>query len=215
MITIAKRVEELIERWPMLRQGLELDLLNVSSVARYLKPEVETEVGERVSEAAVLMAIRRYQSKADKVKSEAKRPQDFLGDMSVRSNLCDITFTNSPTLQQKMNKIAPQFSNQEYFTVSRGLFQTSVILYDAHTSEVLKLLEGEYLEKRVNELSAITLRIRRGYGKLPGILAFPLNSLAWRGIPVIEIVSTYDELNIILYDKDVELAFRTLKQALK
>lgn len=214
MITIAKRVEQLIERWPMLRQGLEMDLLNVSSVARYLKPEVESEIGERISEAAILMAIRRYQKKDAAKKSDTKRPQDFLGDMSVRPSLCDLTFANSPTLQQKVDKIASQFSTHEYFTVSRGILQTSVILYDQKVDDVLKILNGEHLEQRVDKLSAITLWIKRGYGSLPGILVYPLNALAWRGIAVIEIISTYDELNIILYDKDVELAFRTLKQAL-
>jgi hypothetical protein len=31
---------------------------------------------------------------------------------------------------------------------------------------------------------------------------------------VIELVSTFDELNIVLYDTDVEEAFRTLKHAI-
>lgn len=213
MITIAKRVEELIQQWPMLKEGIELDLLNVSSVARYLKPEVEKEVGERISEAAVLMAIRRYQKKGG-VTRGARRPQDYLGDLSLRSNLHDITYTNSPTLSKKLTEIAQSFSNQHYLTISRGLLQTSIILHSEELPRVLELLQSEHLEMRVDALSAITLQIKRGYGQLPGILAFPLTLLAWRGIPVVEIVSTYDELNIILHQTDVQKAFTALSNAL-
>lgn len=214
MITIAKRVEELIQQWPMLKEGIELDLLNVSSVARYLKPEVEKEVGERISEAAVLMAIRRYQKRGGNLQAK-KRPQDFLGDLSLRSNLHDITYANSPTLSKKLSEIAQRFSSQSYLTISRGLLQTSVILHTDGLPEVIEQLKDEHLEMRVDDLSAIALQIKRGYGQLPGILAFPLSLLAWRGIPIVEIVSTYDELNLILHKKDVENAFTALNRALQ
>lgn len=212
MITIAKRVEELVERWPMLKQGLELDLLNTSAVARYIKPEVEKEVGEKVSEAAILMALRRYEAKERD--TQIKQPKDYLGDISVRSDLIDLTYLNSPTLPRKLARIAHELAPQHYFTTSRGLLQTSVIVHEDHTSTVSDMLATEHLEARSEDLTAITLHLKKGHDNISGILAYPLQLLAWRGITVVEVVSTYDELNIILYDKDVEKAFSTLKNAI-
>lgn len=212
MITIAKRVEQLIEQWPMLKQGIELDLLNTSAVARYLKPEVEQEVGERVSEAAVLMALRRYE-KHGKTPTTV-HPQDFLGDMSVRANLSDFTYSNSPTLQRAILQLAQEMPQQHYFTLSRGLMQTSIIFREDHQELVDKRLCDERVEKKACNLTALTMQLKDRHGQIPGIIAYPLQLLAWRGIAVVEFISTYDELNIILHDEDVQPAFTTLNKAL-
>ncbi len=181
MITISKHVEKVIERWPMLRIGISLNLLNSSSVARYLKPEVERLAGERASDAAILMAIRRYRQRL--TTKDIRRPEDFLGDLSIRTELHDVTFANSPSLSKKLAQIAQRFSTHQYLTISRGLFQTTLIVHDNNISEILELLKSEKIEKKVDGLSAVTLQIKRGYGQLPGILAHPMQLLAWRGIP--------------------------------
>jgi hypothetical protein len=212
MITISKRVEQLIERWPMLKQGLELDLLNTSAVARYLKPEVEREVGERVSEAAVLMALRRYQIADSGISSHL--PQDYLGDISLRTDLVDLTYTNSPTLPRKLARIAHELAPQHYFTSSRGLLQTSVIVHGEHIDKVSGYLIDETLEKTSKDLTAITLHLKPGHDEVAGILVYPLSILSWRGITVVEVISTFDELNLIIHASDVESAFSALNQAI-
>lgn len=212
MITITKRVETIVERWPLIKQGLDLGLINLSSLARYLRPDIEAEIGERISEAAVLMALRRYQAKVET--QENTRPQDFLGDISLRSGLSDLTYTNSPTLNRSVSKLGEHIPIHQYLTISRGLLQTSVIVHADILQDIQRQMKQEHLETRVDGLTAITLHLKPGHDMVTGIVAYPLNLLAWRGIPVIELVSTFDELNIILYDTDVEQAFRVITQAI-
>ena len=215
MITIASRVEALIEQWPMLKQGLELALLNTSAVARYLKPEIETTIGERVSEAAVLMALRRYEQKSHRHSAQSiQKPQDFLGDITVRSNLVDLNYTNSPTIKRAVAQLTQNFDSKHYLTSSRGLFQTSIIVHTEQLPFILHGLKDEYLEKMVKNLSGITLQLKQGHDSVPGILALPLQLLGWRGISIVECISTYDELNLILQNKDIEVAFTTLNAAI-
>ncbi len=212
MVTVTQHVQQILEQWPLLRTGLALDLLNTSAVARYLKPEIESRTGERISNAAILMAIRRYRQRLES--KDIKRPEDFLGDLGIKTNLHDLTYANSATLPAKLAKIAEKFAANNYLSISRGLFQTSLIVHDDTIAEIRSRLEGETLEKSVDSLSALTMQIKRGYGQLPGILAHPLQLLAWRGIPIVELISTYDELHIILYHKDIENAFTALNQSL-
>lgn len=214
MITITHRVEAIIERWPLIKQGMSLELLNLSALARYIRPQLEQDMGERISEAAVLMALRRYHGEA-RSSARASRPQDFLGDISLRGGLCDLTYTNSPTLNHRIAHLAERALPHQYLTVSRGLLQTSVIAHEDIRPEVEARLCMERLETKVSGLTAITLHLKPGHDTVAGILAYPLSLFAWRGLSVIEVVSTFDELNIVLYDTDVEEAFHVLKSALK
>jgi hypothetical protein len=213
MITITSRVEAHIKQWPLLKQGMDLGLINLSALARQLRPELETEIGERISDAAVMMALRRYQSDKN-TQQTTNQPQGFLGDMSVRSELADLTYTNSPTLGKHVAQLSERVDPAQYLTVSRGLLQTSVIVHESAREAVKQILCHERLETRVQGLTAITLHLKPGHDHVTGILAYPLNLLAWRGITVVELISTFDELNIVVYDTDVEEAFRTLNQAL-
>lgn len=213
MITITSRVEARIKQWPLLKQGMDLGLINLSALARQLRPELEAEIGERISDAAVMMALRRYQSDQE-ASRPALQPPDFLGDMSLRSGLADLTYTNSPTLGKHVARLSEHVDQAQYLTVSRGLLQTSVIVHESARESVEQILCHERLETRVEGLTAITLHLKQGHDHVTGILAYPLNLLAWRGITVVELISTFDELNIVVYDTDVEEAFRSLNQAL-
>ena len=45
----------------------------------------------------------------------------------------------------------------------------------------------------------------------PGFLVYVLKELAWNGINVIEIISTYTELNIMINGKDLTKAYKILE----
>ena len=59
MNSIGKVTEDLINRSPFLREAMTDDLINISALARKLKPEIEQIVGKEVKEGAIIMAIKR------------------------------------------------------------------------------------------------------------------------------------------------------------
>ena len=59
MQSIGKITEELINRSPFLREAMTDDLINISALARTLKPELEEIIGKEVKEGAIVMAIKR------------------------------------------------------------------------------------------------------------------------------------------------------------
>lgn len=59
MLSIGKITEEIIGRSPFLREAMTDDLINISSLARKIKPEIEEALGKEVKEGAIVMAIKR------------------------------------------------------------------------------------------------------------------------------------------------------------
>ena len=59
MLTIPNAVEEVIKKKPFLEGALVEGLINLSALARQLKPEIEKQVGKSVNDSAVIMALNR------------------------------------------------------------------------------------------------------------------------------------------------------------
>ena len=54
MLSIGKITEEIIGRSPFLREAMTDDLINISSLARKIKPEIEEALGKEVKEEVLL-----------------------------------------------------------------------------------------------------------------------------------------------------------------
>ncbi|HEY7817166.1 MAG TPA: hypothetical protein VIG29_03030, partial [Vicinamibacteria bacterium] len=63
MKKIADAIEEVIEGNPALAFGIHHRLMNLTQLARFLRPSVEAQTRKEVSDAAVLMSLSRLQRK--------------------------------------------------------------------------------------------------------------------------------------------------------
>ena len=80
-------------------------------------------------------------------------------------------------------------------------------------SKIEDLFRGERLIKKLSFLSSITVKLPEENVTTPGVYYFILKALAWQNINVIEVVSTYQEITLILETKEVDRAFSVLKKA--
>lgn len=107
MLTIPNAVEEVIKKKPFLEGALVEGLINLSALARQLKPEIEKQVGKAVNDSAVIMALNRLVPRLELMSAmKFKKVVENIGDIIVRSNLADFAFTNSATLYEKQAILA-------------------------------------------------------------------------------------------------------------
>ncbi|HEX7042177.1 MAG TPA: aspartate kinase [Patescibacteria group bacterium] len=212
MITVPEATKQIIERSRYLVEALSKDLINYSSLARYIKPELEKMLFKDVSEASIIMAIKRL---SDEIKPKFAPLDIFVStpEMIVRSNLVELTYTNSENLRNKYKLLSEVYSSESkyYFTLTEGVFETAIIVSKDLGEQVKNALSGEKVVSEMIDLSAITIKLPKGNVETPGVYYFFLKSLAWEGINIIEIVSTPNEVSIILEDENVNNAFGILK----
>lgn len=212
MITVPEASKQIIERSRYLVEAMSKDLINYSSLARYIKPELEKMLYKPVSEASIIMAIKRL---AEEIKPKFAPLTIFTStpEMIVRSNLIELNLTNSESLREKYKLLAHVYSEESkyYFTLTEGVFETAIIVSKDLHQQVKAALMHEKIVSEKDNLSAITIRLPKENVETPGVYYFFLKSLAWEGINIIEIVSTPHEVSIILDDNDVNAAFGILK----
>lgn len=215
MITIPEKVEEIVNQSPYLREALTDKLINLSALARQIKPQIERELVKDVTESAVFIALQRY---AATMKPYYQvNPADYLANLGLRSELFELTIKNSPALLGKLSRLAKAIQDQRaaLFVFTQGQYETTIITSESLKPEIMAALEGETIAGTIPDLTGITLQRTHAQIETTGVLQFPLRILAWEGISVIEIITTLNEIMIIVRDFEVDRAVVSIRQGLQ
>lgn len=213
MKTIQETVEAIIKRTPFIEEAMQDKLINVSSLARLIQPEVEKMLGKSVKTGAIMMSINRMSPMhLLKIRKNIRAMSLQLGDFIVRSDLFDYTFKNSNTLHKNISMIFAKLGNnrESFFTVSQGIFETNIVISSNLKKEIDTIFREEECINSMDKLASITIKLPRINLEQSGIYYFILKQLAWANIPVQEVISTTHEITLVVKEEDINRTFSIL-----
>ncbi|MEX2013019.1 MAG: hypothetical protein WD967_01300 [Candidatus Levyibacteriota bacterium] len=149
MITVPEATKKIVMRSRYLSEAMSKGIINNSSLARYIKPEVEEMLIKKVSNSSVIMALNRMSAEI--------KPKYFTGNIF---------------------KMPPQIVVHSNIESADG-----------------------------NSLSSITISVPKEAVKTPGVLYFFIKSLAWERISIASVNTSFKEIELIFYKKDINRAF--------
>lgn len=216
MSSVGKVAEDIINRSPFLREAMTENLINVSALARKIKPEIDEAFNEDIKEGAIIMAIKRltpgtYHRLNLKIEGIVREIGDFL----VRSNLTAYTFENSDELSEKQTELIELLEKDKkkaFYTISKGVTETSIVTNLLEKELILSLLKNERLKSKNENLASITVQLPTLNTEVYGVYYYILKQLAWEGLNIVDIISTANEFTIIFNQVDIDRAFRILMQ---
>ncbi len=212
-MNISQLVDKLIARSPFLEEALSEGLINVSSLARSLQEDVEKLSGRKIQTGAIIMAInRRPAGRSFKISKEIKDFMSKLGDLIVRSDLQDYTISNSAGLNKCNQLLMEEVALEKdiFCTISQGVFETTIVASALLERRIESIYSGEKISSRKKKLSSITIKLPEKNTEVSGIYYFLMKNLAWAGINICEVISTSNEITIVVDEKDVHDAFSIL-----
>lgn len=213
MKTIQEAVEQTIRKTPFIEEALYEKLINVSSLARKILPDIEKILKKEVKVAAVMMAINRLSPINElRIRRNIQKISFDLGDVIVRSDLCDFTFKNTSSLLKSVANVLAKTANENdvFFTVSQGIFETNIVTNVGLKPFIDEIIKTETLISNAEELASITLKLPKANVEQSGIYYFILKQLAWANIAVQEIISTTNEMTIVVKQEEVNKTFSIL-----
>lgn len=210
MITVPEATEVIVNRSRYLSEALSKDLINLSSLARYIRPELEDMLKKDISTSAIIMALKRLRGKltpqtpyANIFKSEP--------EITARTGLSLILLnTHSVDTPQLNEAIYEETKKNSYVTVTRSLSEV-LILAGKHTVQAWKNQFKTAIKNVYPNVAAITLILPTEAMTTPGVYYFFLKSLAWERINIVEMVSTPSELTLIVSEKDLNRTLAIIK----
>lgn len=214
MITIPEAVESIIKKSLFLDEALFRGIINLSALARLIKPEVERDVMKEAQESAITIALirlsKKIKEKGEQLISKFKSPPDII----VRSNLVEVTYSNSSSLFLCRKKLLDQLSGkQTYFLAfTHGINETTIIASKELKEKIMDIFSDEKAVSWIEDLSSITVLLPQDTAMIPGVYSYILKALSWEGISIVEVVSTLNELTIVIEDKEIDRAFSIIKR---
>ncbi len=216
MISIPVAVEEVIKKKPFLEGALVDGLINLSALARQIKPEVEERIGKKVNDSAVIMALNRLVPRLELMSAmKVRSVVENMGDIVVRSNLSDFTFINTASLYGLQSKLLSEVHSLKnvFCTFSQGIYETTLVVSDSIVPLVKEIFAEEKVIGNNNNLSLITVRLPSENTACPGVYYYLFKELAWDNINIVEVISTANEFTIVVGDQDIHRAFTILMEA--
>lgn len=212
MITVAEKVEEIVRASPFLEEALLEGLLNISALARRIKPQIEADLYKEVSLPSIIMALKRLSEKLEKKAELREAVMKNVKDLVVRANLVEFTFSKEEEVMERYRRLLEETGGGvDYFlTFTQGVFESTLIVSKQLEEKVEEIFSGVRLILKVTDLSAITIKLVEKNIEIPGVYYSILKQLAWYNINVVEVVSTANEFSLILRNSDIDNAFSVL-----
>jgi len=218
MSAIGKVTEDIINRSPFLREALTEGLINVSALARKIRPEIEERTKKEVKEGAVIMAVKRMSpGYYHRINLKIKNFMGTLGDFLVRSDLEDFTFENSDTLSLRQADLMKAINNERdtFYTFCHGVNESTIITSKSVSDRIKTIFSAENLKSQTSDLASITIKLPTVNTEISGVYYFILKHLAWEGINIVEVISTSNEFTVVVKSDDIDSAFSVLMQLKK
>jgi aspartokinase len=213
MPTIAHLTRKIIEKKPFLEEALLEGIVNNAALAEKIIPEIEKELKKKVKFSAVNLAIRRM-SENPELKKIVNLEFDKNTDISLKSNIFEIVLYKDEKIPEYIKKIynLMDFKKGDFLTITQGFNEVMIITNEKHKNKIIDILPKKSVKKKINKLSTLTIEIPESSVESIGLFYILSKALNWENISLIDVVSTYTEITLIVKEDDASRAFDVLKK---
>ena len=136
-----------------------------------------------------------------------------LGDITVRSSLTDYCFKLSESLLLIQGKFLTEIRDKKdiFYTSSRGVGESNIVVSSNISSLLEEVFRREICIDKLDNLSAITVKLPTDNVKIPGIYYFIFQRLSWEGVNINQVISTSNEFTILMDEDSINIAFEVIK----
>jgi len=201
-----KAVESIINGNFYFEFGMQNRILNLTQLARLIKPLVCKRLDKEVEISSIKMALSRLQIQ---IKDKIIPHKLLVEEVSIKKNLCSLTLYKTRENQESVSKFQNYCSQKEkFFTRSESNKEIAITFSQDLILELSRynLQNFKFIQK---DLGAVLVSIPVEYINIKGVFQFFIQKITMQNINLVEIGSTYTELIFYMHEKDLSLAANT------
>lgn len=198
MISINNALNIIINESPFLEDGLYNEYINLTSLANYIKPQIESLTKKEVTIWAIKMALSRY----IKEKTKTIKYKKFnIENLFIKKNINIIYLKNKHEKFDWINNI--KLSDDDYLTTIQWNKNATIIYNDNLKKEIEKILPKEDIEMKIENLSLVWVFLEKNFVNEIWVIYTLTKKINFNNINIIEIISNYTEVNLIIKNEDL------------
>ncbi len=215
-MSVSKIVKKLSKEQPFLLEALQRGIIHFGNLAAEFKPKIESILGKKVTESAIIMALRRYSTEIQS-KTGIGSQQKLDCEITIKTNLCDFNIEKTTHLLQGLKTLYEVVDPDrgDFLNITIGNHEISIVTSQKHHDKIKKYLQGEKILNKQMDLVALTIVFHGDFFHTPGITYQVLQALAWQHINFFEIISTLSELTIVIEKKDSIKSYEVLHELIE
>lgn len=204
-LSINKIVKNLVTNDVFLATSLKRGYINLSAVARDLRPRIEAWIGDTVNEDAIVSALKRNRDVSRKFDSTV---MEALSQTSIHM-ITGITKVvihsgNTITLRESMGR-----DSNEPIYITTGSEFTTIIAEDRRMDDFENLLRKGVISRK-SGLALLVLKCPVSIMDAPGFLMSIYSKLAFSGINIEETTNSYTDSLIIVSEQESGEAYGSI-----
>ena len=213
MKTISSAVESYIRTKPFLISALSQGIINLTSLSRNIKPEIEVSLKKEIRYGAIVMALKRLSSELEfRTTYKIVKVIKQIGDITVRSSLVDYNFKVSESILVNQAKFLSKLNNRDdFYTSSRGVNECNIVVSENLCPAIEEVFSKEFIISKQANLSSISIKLPVENVTIPGVYYFVFQRLSWEGININQVISTSNEFTVLVNEHQVDKAFKVIK----
>lgn len=200
---------------PFLTKYVKLGLVNINSLARYIK-KADRGVDKKISTAALGMDIRRQISQLPNLEKPHFSPSDLHLHIVTRTNIQEFIFNKSGKNRQSCLDLFNEISRSKYFTCLVEGEKEMVLLTDYSLD---KLATNKNIKKIISfhttGLGFISIDFPISLRKVAGVYSYITSALALADISIHSFHTIGGEILILVKNEDLIRAQEVLTSSLK
>lgn len=210
MIKVSDCVFEIVASSEIAQTALKDGTLNLSSYARIIAPQIEEMAKKKVEVNSIVVALSRLVPRLKKLPPLI--PKIVIEELNINSPLTNITFEKTSQTTELTNTFLQKegLSQKNFSTVIVGDKEITFVISQRLKDTLLTHFQLKP-KSQLDNLVGISLSFSSKYISEPNVIYAILNKLAVKHINIIEIVSTYTELSVIIEKSHMQEALNQLK----
>lgn len=215
-MSVSKIVQEIVKDQPYLLEAINRGIIHFGNLSAELRPKIEEILQKKVTDSSIIMALRRY---ADEVQQKYDKEgyRRLYCEINMKTNICDFNVVKTPSLLQLIPSLYSlvDLNRGDFLNITVSNHEISIVVSRKHFEAFKERLKGEQILEKQSDLVALTIVFDGDFFNTPGITYQVLQSLAWKNINLLEIISTMTELTLVIDKVDSTKSYEVLHELIE
>lgn len=212
MLKISTAVQKIVLNSEMAVLALESGCLNLSKYALLIQTDVEKLTQKQVNKNSIVAALTRIVLPLGF--GQQLLPPIRIHDVAVKSGLIEVAYEKTQEHVKIFNALYcnRDVSASNFFMFTQGNGEIAVVVLEQVLPQLLAMFQPSEPKVILRDLAGLTMRFSETDVNKPNLLYSFLQKFAMKQLNIVEMISTYTELTLIVAQADVEKAFAILNK---